>query len=56
MVDGLLPPRSHTLSGTLFLPGNEKALLKEARLSRELDDTGTGILPYALSRANVQAI
>ena len=53
----LLRPASHTLSGTLFAsPGNENAFLTNARLSRELDDTGTGILPYALSRADVEAL
>ena len=47
----LLAPGAWRVSGHLFsLPGGPEGLLDEALLSRELYDTGTGILPYCFCR------
>jgi predicted Zn-dependent protease len=50
----LLAPGAWRLSGNLFsLPGAPAGLLEDALLSRELYDTGTGILPYCFCQLDL---
>ncbi len=50
----VVPPKALVLKGRLFGPsGRQAGLLTRAVLSRELYDTGSGILPYCLTQATV---
>ncbi|MGC6415956.1 MAG: metallopeptidase TldD-related protein [Bradymonadia bacterium] len=47
----LLPPNQLAITGTLL--GSKQAFLGRAKLSHELNDTGTGVLPYVFTEGRV---
>ena len=52
--NALVTPDSWRIIGTLYGEGGSPGVFDEARLSRELNDTGSSILPYCLLNAEVE--
>ena len=50
-----LPPGAFAVSGRLLESAGQPGVLSQARLSHELHDTGSAILPYVFGEAKILA-